>query len=227
MKRAERKCRKAILIMGVLFGILGYISIVVFDAFPAPEGRSEPPLAEETTDLCVISDPALWRAKNSGGLGMLEQDDWMEQGLTLIAHRGYSSEFPENTMPAFEGALDVGVDYIETDVQMTKDGRLVLFHDNDLLRITGVEGVISDKTYAELSMMDAGAWFDSAYEGVHIPTLEELLILLRDSECKIYLELKDIGDIDGFVEEVYKQVKQYESWIGVYLRLFVILIWNV
>ncbi len=127
----------------------------------------------------------------------------------MIAHRGYSSEFPENTMPAFEGALDIGVDYIETDVQMTKDGRLVLFHDNDLLRITGVEGTVADYTYAELSAMDAGGWFDSAYEGVRIPTLEELLLLLRDSDCRLYLELKDIGDVDGFVEETLWEVEQF------------------
>lgn len=138
-----------------------------------------------------------------------QSQDIMESELTLIAHRGYSSEFPENTIPAFEGALDIGVDYIETDVQMTKDGRLVLFHDNDLLRITGVEGTVSDYTYAELSAMDAGGWFDSAYEGVRIPTLEELLLLLRDSDCRLYLELKDIGDVDGFVEETLAEVEQY------------------
>ncbi len=157
----------------------------------------------------TIVDPAVWRAENSGGLGMPGQPDWEEQGLTLIAHRGYSSEFPENTMPAFEGALDIGVDYIETDVQMTKDGRLVLFHDDDLARITGVEGAVSDYTYEELSAMDAGSWFDSAHEGVRIPTLEELLLVLRDSDCRLYLELKDIGDVDGFEEKVLREVEQY------------------
>lgn len=161
------------------------------------------------SDSGTASDPAVWRAENAGGLGMPEQPEWEEEGLALIAHRGYSSEFPENTMPAFEGALDIGVDLIETDVQMTKDGRLVLFHDDDLLRITGLEGAIADYTYAQISGMDAGGWFDSAYEGVRIPTLEELLILLRDSDCRLYLELKDIGDVDGFVEETLWEVEQY------------------
>ncbi len=170
---------------------------------------SVPGQTQGTTEPGTVSDPSAWRAENSGGLGMPEQLDWEEPGLTLIAHRGYSSEFPENTMPAFEGALDIGVDYIETDVQMTKDGRLVLFHDGDLSRITGLEGAVSDYTYAEISGMDAGGWFDSAYEGVRIPTLEELLILLRDSDCKLYLELKDIGDVDGFVEETLWEVEQY------------------
>lgn len=164
---------------------------------------------QESTEQGTVSDPSAWREENAGGLGMPEQTDWEEAGLTLIAHRGYSSEFPENTMPAFEGALDLGVDYIETDVQMTKDGRLVLFHDDDLLRITGLEGAVSDYTYAEISGMDAGGWFDSAYEDVRIPTLEELLILLRDSDCRLYLELKDIGDVDGFVEKTLLEVEQY------------------
>ncbi|MDE6688144.1 MAG: phosphatase PAP2 family protein [Lachnospiraceae bacterium] len=178
----------------------------VVDSEQTPE-ITEPGAVSDPVEETL--DPAIWRAENAGGLGMPEQPDWEEQGLTLIAHRGYSSEFPENTMPAFEGALDIGVDYIETDVQMTKDGRLVLFHDNDLMRITGVEGVVSDYTYEELTAMDAGGWFDNAYEGVRIPTLEELLLLLSDSDCRLYLELKDIGDVDGFVEKVYGEVEQY------------------
>lgn len=178
----------------------------VVDSGQTPETIEPEVVSDPVED---ILDPAVWRAENAGGLGMPEQPGWEEQGLTLIAHRGYSSEFPENTMPAFEGALDIGADYIETDVQITKDGRLVLFHDSDLMRITGVEGVISDYTYEELTAMDAGGWFDSTYEGVRIPTLEDLLLLLSDSDCRLYLELKDIGDVDGFVEKVLGEVEQY------------------
>ncbi|MDE6202594.1 MAG: phosphatase PAP2 family protein, partial [Lachnospiraceae bacterium] len=127
----------------------------------------------------------------------------------IIAHRGYSSEFPENTLAAFEGALDIGVDYIELDVQLTKDGQAVIFHDDDLKRITGVEGRVSEYTYDELRGLDAGSWFSSSFAGERIPSLREALELISSSECSVYLELKDIGEGDGgFEETVLDMVKE-------------------
>lgn len=124
----------------------------------------------------------------------------------IIAHRGYSSEFPENTLAAFEGAVDIGVDYIELDVQLTKDGQAVIFHDDDLKRITGTEGRISEYTYEELHGLDAGSWFSSSFAGERIPSLQEALELISSSECRIYLELKDIGEADGGFEETVLDV---------------------
>lgn len=132
--------------------------------------------------------------------------DWKD--TQIIAHRGYSSMYPENTLAAFEGALDLGVDYIELDVQMSKDGELMLLHDDDLLRTTGVSGLMSEFTYEELSALDAGSWFSSSFAGEKIPTLQEALELIKDSGCKVYLELKDIGDVPGFAEKVLETAKQ-------------------
>lgn len=132
----------------------------------------------------------------------------VEKLMQVCAHRGYSSVFPENTMAAFEGALHLGVDYLEMDVQMTKDGRIVVFHDDKLRRITGCEGAVSDYTYKELSKMDAGKWFSDTYAKERIPSLKQVLELVRDSEVKIYLELKDIGAAKGFVKEVYRVAKE-------------------
>lgn len=129
--------------------------------------------------------------------------------VKVIAHRGYSSQFPENTLAAFQGACELGVDYIETDVQLTKDGVLVLFHDTGLNRITGVEGNVIDYTYEELCTMDAGSWFGAEFAGEKIPTLEEALTYLQGEECHIYLELKDIGAVDGFAEKVLTTVADY------------------
>lgn len=128
--------------------------------------------------------------------------------LQIAAHRGYSSIFPENTMAAFAGALDLGVDYIEIDVQMTKDGKVVAFHDDELQRITGCEGTVADYTYEELSKMDAGKWFSDAYTDECIPDLKQVLELIRDSDVKLYLELKYIGAAEGFVETVYRMTKE-------------------
>jgi glycerophosphoryl diester phosphodiesterase len=126
----------------------------------------------------------------------------------VIAHRGYSAVFPENTLSSFEGAIDIGADFIELDVQLTRDGQVVVFHDDSLERITGVEGAINDFTYDELLEMDAGSWFSTLYADEKIPTLLQVLELVSSSECKVYLELKDMGDIDGFEEAVLSVVRQ-------------------
>ncbi len=123
-------------------------------------------------------------------------------GFQIIAHRGYSDVFPENTLAAFRGALDIGTDYIELDVQLTKDGQAVVSHDDTLLRTTGVDARICDLTYAELQELDAGGWFNASFAGEKIPTLREVLDLIRGTDCKVYLELKDIGEVAGFEETI-------------------------
>ena len=120
----------------------------------------------------------------------------------IIAHRGYSSVFPENTLAAFAGALDIGVDYIELDVQLSRDGQVIVLHDSSLKRTAGVDGSPADFTGEELAGLDAGSWFDASFAGEKIPTLEEALNLIRDTQCGVYLELKDIGETEGFVESV-------------------------
>lgn len=128
----------------------------------------------------------------------------------IIAHRGYSGVSPENTLSAFVNAIDIGADMIELDVQLTSDGQVVVFHDNDLLRIIGCEGAIADYSLEELKRMDAGIWFGSDFEGEKIPTLAEVLELVQGSDLNIYLELKDIGDVEGFEEAVLNVVREYD-----------------
>ncbi len=135
------------------------------------------------------------------------------QPVKVIAHRGYSGIAPENTLPAFALAIDVDADMVELDVQLTKDGQIVVFHDTDLVRITGQEGTIADYTYEELCEFDAGSWYgpsnNPTYAGEKIPTLAEVMTLLAPSDLGIYLELKDIGSVDGFAEAVAAEVDAY------------------
>lgn len=135
--------------------------------------------------------------------------DIANEPVQVIAHRGYSSEFPENTLAAFEGACNLGVDYIEMDVQATKDGVLVMFHDTELVRITGASGNVIDYTYEELCALDAGSWFHADFAGEKIPTLDETLAYLQEQDCRIYLELKDIGAVEGFAESVAATAANY------------------
>lgn len=140
----------------------------------------------------------------------VDVSQYITGNVKIIAHRGYSSVYPENTLAAFAGAVDIGADMIELDVQETKDGVIVVFHDDNLSRVTGQEGAIADYTYDELSAMDAGSWFSEDFAGERIPTLAEVMDLMKDTDMDIYLELKDIGEVDGFEESVLQVVDEYD-----------------
>lgn len=99
----------------------------------------------------------------------------------LVAHRGGSGVAPENTLAAFDRAVELGADAIETDVRLSRDGEVVIFHDDDTRRITGVRGTIEDRRLSEIRTLDAGATFTAddgprhpwRGVGVRIPTLAE------------------------------------------------------
>ena len=94
-----------------------------------------------------------------------------------IAHRGAAGTRPELTRPAFERALEIGVDMIELDVQLTRDRRLVVLHDRELGRTVQGTGAVRERTLAELCALDAGAWFALEYAGTRVPSLDEVLDL--------------------------------------------------
>ncbi|WP_182199469.1 glycerophosphodiester phosphodiesterase family protein [Paraliobacillus salinarum] len=108
----------------------------------------------------------------------------------IYAHRGASKQAPENTLPAFELAYESGADGIETDVQLTKDGIPVLFHDENVRRTTNGTGFIQDYTFEQLQQLDAGAWFSNQFINTRIMSLEEFLIWTTDKKLLLNLELK-------------------------------------
>ncbi len=107
----------------------------------------------------------------------------------ITSHRGYSSAAPENTLPAFQLAIDHGSDRAELDVQMTKDGVVMVTHDTSLRRCTGRNANIYDLTYDEVRKLDAGRWFGAKYAGTKIPTLEEVLDLCK-GKIQLNIEIK-------------------------------------
>ena len=133
------------------------------------------------------------------------QVKWMmntQYGVPLImAHRGYSARAPENTLPAFEKAIEAGCTAAELDVQMTKDGVIVVLHDSNLRRTAGVDKNIWDVTYDEIKDLDNGSFFSREYAGVTIPTLDQVLKLCKD---RLYLniEIKRTGHDEGITEKV-------------------------
>jgi glycerophosphoryl diester phosphodiesterase len=117
--------------------------------------------------------------------------------VLVIAHRGASGHAPENTLAAFKRAVAMGATFIETDLQMSRDARLVAIHDATLNRTTSGEGLVHDMTLAHLRQLDAGSWFGSEYAGERIPTLEELLAFSKKNDVVFYLELKPQGSWGG------------------------------
>ncbi|GJI60599.1 MULTISPECIES: glycerophosphodiester phosphodiesterase [Bacillus] len=95
--------------------------------------------------------------------------------MYIIAHRGSSSAAPENTIAAFDVAVEQGADYIELDVQMTMDQHVVVIHDDTVERTTNGNGLVKSYTLDQLKKLDAGSWFDQQYTNERIPTLQEIL----------------------------------------------------
>ena len=122
--------------------------------------------------------------------------------IILAAHRGDRKCFPENTMPAFMSAIAFGCDMIETDIHMTADGELILFHDRSAKRTTGVDRPVDQMTLAELQALDAGALFDEKFRGTRIPTVAEFMDLIREKDMLVNWEFKDyphqVGDAHAF-----------------------------
>ena len=109
--------------------------------------------------------------------------------VIVAAHRGFSKVAPENSKSAIQKAIEVGADYAEIDVQETADGVIILNHDSDLMRVAGVPGEISAMTLDEVRGADIGKKFSAAFVGEKVPTLAEVIALVRD-RIKLEIELK-------------------------------------
>ncbi|HEY7316999.1 MAG TPA: glycerophosphodiester phosphodiesterase family protein [Candidatus Binatia bacterium] len=95
-----------------------------------------------------------------------------------VAHRGASGHFPENTRLAFEKAIEADADMIELDCQQTRDGHIVVFHDERLRRTTGASGNVRSKSLEQLKQLDVGLWKKKSFKGERVLTLEEVLALI-------------------------------------------------
>lgn len=141
--------------------------------------------------------------------------------VKAIAHRGFSSRYPENTILAFERALDLGADGAEFDVQLTKDGIPVVFHDESLLRITGDERLIKDLTLDELRSFDLSYRFRGECPAQRIPTLEEYFMLVRDKDFLNILEFKTaIFEYSGIEQIVIDLIRTFALGDRVVLSSF-------
>lgn len=144
----------------------------------------------------MLSAAALAGCATTGSLMIKPKDK-----VAVIAHRGASAYAPENTLAAFELAVDMGADWYELDCLLAKDGTVMVSHDNDVDRCTDGKGFITEMTVAELKTLDAGSWKDPKFAGERMPTLDESLAMAKD-RIGVYVEIKSVADDGPLMEQL-------------------------
>ena len=128
----------------------------------------------------------------------------MSKHYDVVAHRGASGVLPENTIPAFEHAINLGADMLEFDVRLTADGEMVVIHDATVDRTTDGTGAISELTFAQIRELDAG-------DGANIPTLDELLECAKPSGIQMNVQIYDAGfDLEPLTKGVVAALSDHD-----------------
>lgn len=139
----------------------------------------------------------------------------------VVAHRGAHNGIPENSLPAYKKAIELGVDFIEVDIRVTKDGRIVSMHNNNVgLYARGVTGRVQDFTLTQLRELDIGSRTGPEWKETRIPTLEEILDLCK-GKCGIYLDLKNapVPQLVGLLKKY--DMERHALWYSPFERFWV------
>ncbi len=170
------------------------------DKYYKPAGFGNPPAAHYEY-IEFGRNPWQYRP---GGSAIVRHDEIMPYPR-VCAHRGFSTVAPENSMPAFGAAVSLGAEEIEFDLRYTKDGVVVSCHDNRLERISDGEGIVSDKTFEELSVLDFGAKFSDSFKGLRIVKFEDIL---QKFSCHtvMNIHIKSVKGNEEYEREIVKKI---------------------
>jgi len=141
-------------------------------------------------------------------LMLLSSSALLRAGTEIIAHRGASGLAPENTLASFARAVEIGADWFELDVWLSKDDSLMLMHDESVSRTTGAGGTIPTMTYEQLRSLDAGSWFSPLFAGEKIPTLAEALDLALRASYRVGVVIEIKSNAPTVVDKVVAAVQQ-------------------
>ncbi len=136
-----------------------------------------------------------------------------ENKFVVVAHRGASGNFPENTISAYKEALKYGIQILEIDVRLTRDNEIVAFHDEALNRIANINSSIEELSTNEISNIDAGEWFGNNFKE-KIPTLREVIDIIKDNAYLI-IELKSNNNREIFSQKLFEIIdeKNYNDFV--------------
>lgn len=134
--------------------------------------------------------------------------------IEVVVHRGANYLAPENTRAAAQACIDLGVDYVEIDVRMSRDGVFYVIHDLTVTRTTDGVGFLAVMDAEEIDKLDAGSWFSAEFKGEPVPRVREYLEWIK-GQAKVYFDFKD-GDIERFIEMVYELGMEEDCffWFG-------------
>ena len=141
------------------------------------------------------------------------------QPAFVAGHRGDRASAPENTLPALENAIASDMEFVETDVQLTKDGVPVLMHDDTIDRTTNGRGAVADISWKSLKKLDAGSWYSKKYKKTRVPSLDQFFEVLAPSDKKLLLELKGFWE-DEEVQLVVDLIREHRLQDRVTLASF-------
>lgn len=147
----------------------------------------------------------------------IEQSLLSPNRILNIAHRGASGHAPEHTMESYRLGEEMNGDYIEIDLQMTKDGTLIAMHDEDVSRTSHQEGLVSDLTIEEIKQLDVGSWFNerfphlanSKFTNLTVPTLDEIVTEFGTS-ANYYIETKQPNENPGMTNELIRVLQEHD-----------------
>ncbi|GAA4888163.1 hypothetical protein GCM10023333_21950 [Ferrimonas pelagia] len=142
------------------------------------------------------------------GLWLLAQSQFDDR-IEVIAHRGAAGSAPENTLAAMRQAMADGADWLEIDVQETRDGAVIVMHDSDFMKLSGIDLKVWDGTLAQIQALDVGRWFGPEFVGESVPTLEQVLLAAR-GQTKVLIELKYYGHDQQLEQRVIDIVERLE-----------------
>lgn len=132
--------------------------------------------------------------------------------MEVTAHRGASISYPENTMAAFEGAKKLGADWIELDVQQSRDGQIIVMHDTNFMRTAGIDQNTWEMDYDNMKLLDVGSSFSSEFEGERVPLLVEAVDFAKNNGIKLNIEMKPTGYEQEFEQKVAEIIEQKRLW---------------
>lgn len=146
--------------------------------------------------------------------------------LKILAHRGLPAKLPENTMRGFQAIADSDVMWIETDVAITKDGKLILIHDDFLDRTTDLTGEVTALNWDEMANADASARYGKKLRGEHLPTMDEFIAFINEQGININFELKGVSGPNGLqlskqlVRQMITYLEQLDPIVEVQISSF-------
>lgn len=135
--------------------------------------------------------------------------------IEIVAHRGFSARAPENTLAAFELSWKNQIDACELDVHLSRDGQVVVIHDKDTFRTTGVRHEVAKTSAAELTALDAGSWKGSLWKTQTIPTLSQALATLPEGRQRFFIEIKCGPEIVPALQKILEPLRPRAAQLAI------------